>query len=89
MSDSPPPPPASLAVETTQVSDHVDVMYSLYYYVFKYYMNVLLIVIQVEAGLFSTTFKISRKTTIPADKTEHKVSYCNNINVAYSCYVGR
>ena len=36
--------------------------------------NFLSVAVQVEAGLFSTTFNIPRKTTIPADKTEHKVS---------------
>jgi hypothetical protein len=29
---------------------------------------------QIESGLFNTTFKISRQTTIPSDKTEHKVT---------------
>ena len=32
-----------------------------------------LLMLQVEASLFSSKFSISRKTTIPSDNTEHKV----------------
>ena len=35
--------------------------------------HVYVLVLQVEASLFSSKFSISRKTTIPSDNTEHKV----------------